>query len=278
MVLPRRERMLRVSTSAGRSVVPCSSMAAVRRTASTLSVSPFSISSMSSENRRSAVALSAGAPVMVISLPRTCTSLVRVRSMCRRISSLAPSRFTMIFGSETEILVCTRAAALLGSVPVIGAAVRPQPPALFLVPSVACCLVGGPPWSRAIVSGRRHRRRCHYRRFRPVPGTGSALRYRHAVEGLLDPGEAVGGPVHPDHPAAGVAGQPEQLAGLAAGDRPEHVRLVGQRPEDRRRPVGGRVRGAGLQRAVVPAEDVREALAPPGPEHRLVRLGCGPPR
>jgi phosphate starvation-inducible protein PhoH len=85
----------------------------VRRTASTDSVSPFSISSRSSEKRRSAVALSAGAPVIVISLPRTWTSLTRVRSMSRRISSLGPSRFTMILGSETEILVCTRAAALL---------------------------------------------------------------------------------------------------------------------------------------------------------------------
>ena len=44
----------------------------------------------------------------------------------------------MIFGSETEILVCTRAAlaALNESVPVIEAAVRPKPPALFLVPAV----------------------------------------------------------------------------------------------------------------------------------------------
>src|SRR5690349_21392477 len=226
MVLPRRERMLRVSTSAGRSVVPCSSMAAVRRTASTLSVSPFSISSMSSENRRSAVALSAGAPVMVISLPRTWMSLARVRSTRRRISSLAPSRFTMIFGSETEILVCTRAAALLGSVPVIGAAVRPQPPALILVPlGRAACSAAR--WNRAIVSGRRHPRRGHYRLFSPGPGGGSAPRDRHAVERLLDPGEPVGGPVQPDHPAVGVAGQPEQLARLAPGDGAEHVRLVG---------------------------------------------------
>ena len=75
MVRPRRERMLRVSTSAGRSALPCSSMPTVRRTASVVSVSPFSISSSSSAKSRSARALSAGAPVMVISLPRTWMSL-----------------------------------------------------------------------------------------------------------------------------------------------------------------------------------------------------------
>ncbi|GGQ80099.1 hypothetical protein GCM10010166_57840 [Couchioplanes caeruleus subsp. azureus] len=47
----------------------------------------------------------------------------------------------MIFGSATEILVCTRAAALLCSVPVIGAAVRPTPPALFLITAVGAACV-----------------------------------------------------------------------------------------------------------------------------------------
>src|SRR5690606_25321144 len=55
---------------------------------------------------RSARALSAGAPVMVISFPRTSTSLARYRSMIFRVSSAAPSRLTMTRGSSTVILVC----------------------------------------------------------------------------------------------------------------------------------------------------------------------------
>src|SRR6266545_4806611 len=128
MVRPRRDRMLRVRTSAGRSVVPSESMPTVRRTASSVRVWPFSISSSSSVKMRSANALSPAAPVMVISLPRTCTSLTTARSMSRNSSSRAPSSFTMVCGSSTVILVWTcslRSSATGGGVSLI---VRPRGP------------------------------------------------------------------------------------------------------------------------------------------------------
>jgi hypothetical protein len=56
---------------------------------------------------RSASALSAGWPVMVIWLPRTCTSLATDRSTSRSSSSPAPSNLTITCGSSTVILVCT---------------------------------------------------------------------------------------------------------------------------------------------------------------------------
>src|SRR5215813_5436177 len=101
--------MFSVSTSAGRSSVPCLSMPTMRRTASRLSVSPLSISSKSSANTRSASALSAGDPETVISLPRTRMSLSSDDSTSLSSSSPGPSRLTISRGSLTVILVWTRA-------------------------------------------------------------------------------------------------------------------------------------------------------------------------
>ena len=233
---------------------------------------------MSSEKSRSAVAFSAGSPVMVISLPRTCTSLVRVRSMSRRISSLAPSRLTMIFGSETEILVCTRAApaepALEGfGIPVIGRPDGPAPPALFLFAASSlgelegsCHPIRSHAGAPRPLSALPRRAADRTRPVSPRARRGRALRRtaverlltgrdRPAVEGLLHPAEPVRRPVHPHHRAARVPGQPQELADLPPGDRTQHVGPVGQRPEHRRWPVRRRVGEPRLQRAVVPRED-----------------------
>ena len=256
-------------------------MATVRRTASTVSVPPFSMSSMSSEKSRSAVALSAGAPVMVISLPRTCTSLARVRSTSRRISSLGPSRFTMIFGSETEILVCTRAAALLCSVPVIGAAVRPTPPALVLVPAVPAACVRIVP---SYPLGARPRRGHYRRRWPGALSRGDG----YVVEGLLDAGEAVGGPVHPDHPrrrrrGSGAAARPlrgrrrvrSRSGWSGAGGRST---AGGRRGRRHRGPAGcrrARRRRARSPRSTTGPGSIGIPAGRPGP---ATRAGCRPGR
>ena len=126
--------------------------------------------------------------------------------------------------------------------PVIGRAVRPVPPALDLG--------AAPGWPRR-ADVARHRIRFNAGAHRcPFPAVAAAdssiarpcgarsARPSRPVEGLLAPGEAVGGPVHPDHRRRrSVAGQPQQLARLPAGDRAEHVRPVRQRREHRRRPV-----------------------------------------
>src|SRR5258706_9322798 len=70
------------------------------------------MSSSSSAKTGSASALSAGLPETVISFPRTWMSLANDFSINLRISSPAPSRFTICCGSGTVIFVCTRAAAL----------------------------------------------------------------------------------------------------------------------------------------------------------------------
>jgi hypothetical protein len=80
----------------------------VRRTASAVSVSPFWIISRSSLKIRSTRALSPAVPVMVISLPRTWTSLARAFSMTVSSSSRLPRRLTIECAPGTTIFVETR--------------------------------------------------------------------------------------------------------------------------------------------------------------------------
>ena len=71
----------------------------------------------------------------------------------------------------------------------------------------------------------------------------------HPVEGLLAAGEPVGRPVHPRPPVRSASRVSRSSSPASRpDDRPEHVRPVRDRREDRRRPAGRRVRAPGLQR------------------------------
>ena len=291
MVRPRRDRMLSVSTSAGRSAVPCSSMPTVRRTASAVSVSPFSMSSSSSVKRRSAGALSAGAPVMR-DLVAAHVDVAGERPLDEPQDLVAGAEqvdHDLRVGDRDLGLHVTapgrRSAALEGyGVPVIGRPVRPAPPALFLGAArgsahlriVQLRLVHL--HQGAIVSARPASATMPLSPHRHTPsGPGSAHTGRspladvHPVEGLLLAGEPVRRPVHPDHRARPRPGS-AAAARRPPGRTPYAARPAGRdRLEDRRRPAGRRVGDPGPQRAVAPGEHVLEALAPPRPEHRAVR-------
>ena len=105
IVRPRRDRMLRLSTSAGRSASPACSIPSECRMESAVRVCPAATSSSSSSNSRTARALSAGSPLIVISLPRTWMSLASASSMILSSSSREPSRPTMACEPGTTILV-----------------------------------------------------------------------------------------------------------------------------------------------------------------------------
>src|SRR6478672_6166066 len=115
MFLPRRDRMLRLSTSAGRSAESAVSIPSAWPTASGVRFWPARMSSNSSSNNRTAMALSAGAPVMVISLPRTWMSLSSFVSITRSNSSREPSKATIACSPGTTRVVETRSDREVGS-------------------------------------------------------------------------------------------------------------------------------------------------------------------
>src|SRR5699024_7283833 len=119
MVLPRLDRMFIVSTCAGRSVVALVRMAMARSTASAVSGWSDEAIWVSSSRRRSASATSPGLPVIVIRLPRTCTSTCgKPASIAVSTSSRCPSRATMGTCSGTVIWWRTWPAGSWSSVPV----------------------------------------------------------------------------------------------------------------------------------------------------------------
>ena len=90
MVRPRLLRMLRLSTSAGRSCVSVRSMPMERSTVSAVSPWPVRTMATSSSSSRSTSATSAGAPVTVSWLPRAWTAASNASSTMRRYSSPGP--------------------------------------------------------------------------------------------------------------------------------------------------------------------------------------------
>src|SRR5262245_256130 len=94
IVRPREDRMSRVSTSAGRTPDLRRSMGTIRSTAPAVSSAPPASRAVSSSNS-SATAASAGAPEIVISLPRTWISASNELSITRSSSSPDPSRATI---------------------------------------------------------------------------------------------------------------------------------------------------------------------------------------
>ncbi|COX32321.1 Uncharacterised protein [Mycobacterium tuberculosis] len=104
IVFPRRDKMSRVSTSAGDSLPVPTSMATLWRTTSGVSDWPLATIAISSEITRSASATSAGSPQRVTALPRTCRSALSVRSRARRFSSAEPSKPTTRSGGTSMLL------------------------------------------------------------------------------------------------------------------------------------------------------------------------------
>src|SRR5262245_31041469 len=83
----------------------------VWRTVSSVSSSPCSSSSSSSSNTRPTCSVDSGAPVIVISLPRTRTSAGNATSICFRKASRWPSRVTIDWCPGTRIFTCVVAVA-----------------------------------------------------------------------------------------------------------------------------------------------------------------------
>src|SRR5215831_1169273 len=95
IVRPRADRMSRVSTSAGRTPDLRRSMGTIRSTAPAVSSAPPASRAVSSSNSSATSAVSAGAPEIVISLPRTWMSASKESSTTRSSSSPDPSRATI---------------------------------------------------------------------------------------------------------------------------------------------------------------------------------------
>src|SRR5215510_7675078 len=95
IVRPREDRMSRVSTSAGRTPDLRRSMGTIRSTAPAVSSAPPASRAVSSSNSSATTAVSAGAPEIVISLPRTWMSASNEFSITRSNSSPDPSRATI---------------------------------------------------------------------------------------------------------------------------------------------------------------------------------------
>src|SRR3954464_7009333 len=104
IVLPRRDRMSRVSTSAGDSPSLPVSIATLCRTTSGVSGWLLAAIAISSEMTRSAHATSPGSPVRVSALPRAWMSAARMLSNARRFSSAEPRRPTMRSGGTLMLL------------------------------------------------------------------------------------------------------------------------------------------------------------------------------
>ncbi len=116
MVRPRLDRMLRESTSAGRSVVSARSIEITRSTVSGLIPWPVRMIVTSSSRARSASATSAGSPRRVTWLPRTWMSASNACSIILRCSSRGPSRATMLMLLGTTTVCRVALSALLVSV------------------------------------------------------------------------------------------------------------------------------------------------------------------
>ncbi|EUA87635.1 phoH-like domain protein [Mycobacterium ulcerans str. Harvey] len=104
IVFPRRDRMSRVSTSAGDSLPAPTSIATLWRTTSGVNGCPLATIATSSETARSAMATSAGSPARVTVLPRTCRLAVKVRSSALKFSSAEPSKPTTRSGGTSMLL------------------------------------------------------------------------------------------------------------------------------------------------------------------------------
>src|SRR6478752_140165 len=259
--------MLRLSTSAGRSVVSARSMVCTRSTVSLVRPWPVRMIVTSSSSRRSARATSPGSPTIETRLPRTWISASNAPSMIPRNSSPGPSRLTMLMllGTTTVCLVVgvsvmrpVRAALSIGTVwrwlrhfHATGAASR----------GPASCGV------RLRHAGREGSRRGLGRRARPARGRAAVLVRRSAPAG--------GRPTHGADPP-GARGRDPGLRGTAGLDEdPPPGRRLGA-AGDLRSPRGARRDAAVLRLlAAVVEGDLEHAEThlvggPLGPDDVLV--------